>query len=319
MQSRVVAIRSRLFFSAARTRLPPWSRATNSCASRPGDTAVHSEDPHGAISTLHYIPFLGVNPVKGRDADQVAQRWCVDVPHRSLGYRTLCNSVTETRFPLSYPSDGSDGYGQLKQTVHIHQGPIGWLRLANDAIFFQGEEADEAAKASMAQEQQHPNKSREKSPPPSSSRTPYAPSPKLENSSVNPPMEPTFQQKRSCHAPATVVIDDVVCVGLDGMPVDVEQREEEDDDIAYYREHKPSPLSEIEFVDTRVPLRRVTDGGSDDDEHIEVRGWREEQLDTAEAALLRAEAMFREAAERGDPDSPQARVLAAFKARELQL
>lgn len=160
-------------------------------------------------------------------------------------------------------------------------------------------------------------KNKESSP---TANTQFVSSPKLENSSINSRVDPSFQQKRSCHsAPAARAVEEVSCVGWDGAPVDDGRWGEvqaEEDDRDYYKERRPSPLSEIEFADTRVPIRRATDNEVVADEYgggSDIRVWREEQLDTAEDALLRAEAMFMAARERGDPDSPQSRVLARLK------
>ena len=155
---------------------------------------------------------------------------------------------------------------------------------------------------------------------PSKEKGPFAPpyaaaSPRLESTGVNNPLDPTTRQKRS-------VSTDAICAGVDGTPLpkyddeDRRRREEEEDDKAYYRHHKASPLAEIEVVDTRKPITRATDGTYGDYEgskEKEVMGWLPEQLDTAEEALQRAVRIWKESAMRGDPDSPQSRVLKALR------
>lgn len=156
--------------------------------------------------------------------------------------------------------------------------------------------------------------------------SPLTASPKLESSEVPPRADPAFQQKRQLRTPEPA-LEDVSCVGWDGMPLVggdgedgrwVEQQEEQAEDYReYFEHHKPTMLSELEFADTRRPIRRATDSdvAVDDDAGVgEVpRGWRPEQEDTVDAALLRAEAMFRAAAETGDPDTPHGRVLANYQ------
>ncbi|KAG0532245.1 hypothetical protein BDA96_02G185400 [Sorghum bicolor] len=76
--------------------------------------------------------------------------------------------------------------------------------------------------------------------------------------------------------------------------------------------HKPSPLAEVEFADTRKPITRATDGNATD-RYTDVLG----RLvgDTVDDSLARAEAMFREAATRGNPEWPHSRALAEMLAR----
>ncbi|OAY75452.1 hypothetical protein ACMD2_20359 [Ananas comosus] len=159
--------------------------------------------------------------------------------------------------------------------------------------------------------------------------TPFAPSPKLESHEVGPAdtRAPSLQQKRrlstAAAAAAARALEAASCVGVDGAaplsaagaeaapaappPAKEEEGEEGDDNEAYYRDHKPSPLSQVEMVDTRKPINRGVvvvvgvEGG-------EGRGVMVEE--TVDDALARAEAMFREAAARGDPDLPHSRALA---------
>ena len=145
-------------------------------------------------------------------------------------------------------------------------------------------------------------------------KPPYAASPRLETTGVNRPLDPITQQKRS-------ISTDAICAGVDGTPLpnneEGEQRRrevEEEDYRAYYSHHKASPLSEIEVVDTRKPITRATDGTYGDHEGDKVViGWFPEQLDTAEEALQRANEIWKQSAMRGDPDSPQSRVLRALR------
>jgi hypothetical protein len=101
----------------------------------------------------------------------------------------------------------------------------------------------------------------------------------------------------------------------DATPGDEEAaaRKVREEDREYYRTHKPSPLAEVEFADTRKPVTRHTDGGAEDRMENDVPGTM--VRDTADASLARAEAMFREAASRGNPAWPHSRALAAMLAR----
>ncbi|KAG1338734.1 hypothetical protein COCNU_04G010400 [Cocos nucifera] len=182
----------------------------------------------------------------------------------------------------------------------------------------QGDGAGEAAKAAAAAEEKLRRERQQdiKTPPTTDNVAgnipPFAPTPKLESHEVGRPGDPSFQQKRRwshAAAPGPTLLEDATCVGVDGSPLaggfGAEVKEEEEEYAVYYKEHKPSPLSEIEFVDTRKPINQAWDGGASDDVG---RGVMVE--DTVDAALQRAEAMFQAARERGDPDSPQSRALA---------
>lgn len=110
---------------------------------------------------------------------------------------------------------------------------------------------------------------------------------------------------------------DFPCLGWDGRPLrgsvgecetgrqwlEEEENLETEDYRKYYENHKPSPLSKMEFVDTRKPIIRATDRAGDENEFMLLR-------ETVDDALRRAEEMYWEAKVRGDPDSPQARALA---------
>ncbi|KAJ8500557.1 hypothetical protein OPV22_011109 [Ensete ventricosum] len=171
----------------------------------------------------------------------------------------------------------------------------------------QGDDAEEAAKAAAAEEKQRKERKEEDRELPhslSDKIPPFAPSPKLESHEVVPPGAPSLQQKRRLsHQPEPAVFADVACVGLDGTPLHREQQKEEEDFKEYYEHHKPSPLAEIEFADTRKPITRATDGGASYDVDLGPgRGVMVEE--TVDEALARAEAMFRERAMTGVPDLP---------------
>ncbi|KAB2616343.1 hypothetical protein D8674_022931 [Pyrus ussuriensis x Pyrus communis] len=180
--------------------------------------------------------------------------------------------------------------------------------------------------------------------PPNKPSYPNASSPRLENTGMNlqPSDHPTnYTQKRhiSSHGrAATSFLEKVSCVGLDGTPLSIDssnerdmqekeksmrdgdrdrKEEREEDDREYYKHHKASSLSEVEYADTRKPITRATDGTPDSVSESgagrDVVGWRPEQLDTAEEALRRAARIWKENAIRGDPDAPQSRVLRALR------
>ncbi|PWA99331.1 hypothetical protein CTI12_AA000860 [Artemisia annua] len=143
---------------------------------------------------------------------------------------------------------------------------------------------------------------------------------KLENPGVNTPLEPHMQQKRTKSTKL-----DLTCAGLDGSPWPeddekdkaTDRKEQEDDDIEYFKHHKASPLSELEIGDTRKPLEKVaqaTAGGYFGDEKVIT--WKPEQLDTAEQSLMRAAQMFREAAARGVPEWPHSRRLRELRGED---
>ncbi|KAL9332309.1 hypothetical protein ACSQ67_001919 [Phaseolus vulgaris] len=93
-----------------------------------------------------------------------------------------------------------------------------------------------------------------------------------------------------------------------------------EDDKDYYKHHKASPLSEIEFVDSRKPISRAshkTADSADSGRGVDFIGWRPEQMETAEETLLRAAEMWRQRAMCGDPDAPHSRVLRALRGEEF--
>ncbi|KAH0638109.1 hypothetical protein KY289_038024 [Solanum tuberosum] len=143
---------------------------------------------------------------------------------------------------------------------------------------------------------------------------------KIESTGVNQPIDPLTQQKRQKSSNATdeTSLKDVSCAGLDGSPWPDESKsrgEKFEDDKEYFSHHKPSPLAEMEMADTRKPITQATDAPADDGIALYpapwggMMVWRPEQLDTAEEALLRAVEIWKMNAMRGDPDSPQGRIL----------
>ncbi|KAJ3683675.1 hypothetical protein LUZ60_013902 [Juncus effusus] len=132
---------------------------------------------------------------------------------------------------------------------------------------------------------------------------PFAPSGKLESHDVVSDLKgPMFQQRRRFASSSS----------YDSHRVE--------GDREYYKHHKPSTLSNIEFTDTRKPLTRASDGGAG---ALETEGGEERGImvkDTVDDSLARAERLFREATMRGDPDIwPHSRALARMlKMREEQ-
>ncbi|KAL6657182.1 hypothetical protein ACP70R_004962 [Stipagrostis hirtigluma subsp. patula] len=140
---------------------------------------------------------------------------------------------------------------------------------------------------------------------------PFAPSGRLGSQELaDPAGGSSFTQKRRRSSGAAT--------GRDAREAATPGREESaerkvrEEDREYYRTHKPSPLAEVEFADTRKPITRATDGGAAD-RLADVPGRTVE--DTADDSLARAEAMFREAASRGNPAWPHSRALAEMLAR----
>ncbi|KAF6999403.1 hypothetical protein CFC21_015438 [Triticum aestivum] len=143
---------------------------------------------------------------------------------------------------------------------------------------------------------------------------PFTPSGKLGSQELaDPAAGSTFTQKRRWSSNSKPAGSDPLG---DATPGDEEAaaRKVREEDREYYRTHKPSALAEVEFADTRKPVTRATDGGAEDRLEQDVPGTMVE--DTADASLARAEAMFREAASRGNPAWPHSRALAAMLARQ---
>lgn len=141
-------------------------------------------------------------------------------------------------------------------------------------------------------------------------------SPRIERPAVTPPPDPFTQQRRSYST--TGPTEDISCAGLDVSPWPDDgkgsrTKEDEEDNKEYYEHHKASPLSELEFADTRKPITRATDGTADSYYGGGVILWRPEQIDTAEESLRRATEIWKYNAARGDPDSPQGKVLRALR------
>ncbi|CAK8544389.1 unnamed protein product [Lathyrus sativus] len=151
-----------------------------------------------------------------------------------------------------------------------------------------------------------------------SPKSPCESSPKLKSTGVNQPLDPNIQQKRK-HG--TIALEDVSCAGLDGTPwpeeKDKSRQEQQEDYKDYYKHHKASPLSELEFADTRKPATRVMHGTADSGQGGDVISWLPEQLETAEETLLRTAEMWRQRAMHGDPDAPRSRVLRALRGEEF--
>ncbi|OWM86076.1 hypothetical protein CDL15_Pgr010900 [Punica granatum] len=203
----------------------------------------------------------------------------------------------------------------------------------DEPVVFSGEPeetknvAEPKPAAEAPQEAQHkPNKSAS-SDPFAHPKPPHLSSQRLESSGAYNPSEPNTEQRRR-NTSSSANLESVSCAGLDGSPWPSEAEDGQgraerskrgdqvEDDSDYYKHHKASPLSEVEFADTRKPITRATDGTAGSSYYggnPDVVGWRPEQLDTAEEALLRAVRIWRESAMRGDPDAPQSKVLRALR------
>lgn len=145
-------------------------------------------------------------------------------------------------------------------------------------------------------------------------KSPCEPSPKLKSAGVNQRLDPMIQQKREHTWKG---LEEVSCAGLDGSPWPEDENKGKEDDKDYYKHHKASPLSEIEFVDSRKPISRASDKTADSGRGIDVIGWLPEQMESAEETLLRAAEMWRQRAMRGDPDAPHSRVLRALRGEDF--
>lgn len=116
------------------------------------------------------------------------------------------------------------------------------------------------------------------------------------------PSEPNIQQRRK--------LSEQPSPSTDVEAHKAQKQAQEDDNKEYFKHHKASPLSELEFADTRKPITQATDSpttyyGGDPG----VLVWKPEQLETAEDTLLRAVEIWNWNKMRGDPDSPHGRVL----------
>lgn len=179
-------------------------------------------------------------------------------------------------------------------------------------ICVQGDNAEQAARAAAAADKELPRTSAfdDTMPSPPQPATPYDSSPKLESSELGRRRRTglNMEQRRS-HANSPRVKGASCDVGVDGGSIVEDQKVEDYED--YYKDHRPSPISEIEVADTRKPITKATSGGAYEGggEGGEWAGWSEEQLDTAEEALRRAEAIFRERAAKGIPEWPHSNAL----------
>ncbi|PIA61192.1 hypothetical protein AQUCO_00300609v1 [Aquilegia coerulea] len=230
--------------------------------------------------------------------------------------RWICSSLTHKRFPFLLRSATSTS---RTADPNVHAG---------DTV---GIDAEEEAKRVLAEEEQRERELNDNSvdknqqPLKPSSSFAFASSPKIESTGVNNPSIPTTQQKRHYQQVSKnrVSIEDVSCVGVDGFPDnnsnnDDDKKRQEEENKEYYKDHKPSPISEFEFADSRKPITQAIDGTGTN----KVQGgggiitWTEEQLESAEETLLKAMRMFKEAAMKGDPELPHSRALrAALRAR----
>ncbi|XP_074266492.1 uncharacterized protein LOC141589766 [Silene latifolia] len=149
-------------------------------------------------------------------------------------------------------------------------------------------------------------------------KSPTASSPKLEHTEVGLPSKPNTHQKRQSSSQSAQTqtppepVTEIICSGpvLDPWPdneenLKAQNKAQDDDNKEYFKDHKASPLSEIEFADTRKPITQATDTNTREG----VIVFKEEQQDTAEEALLRAAEIWKWNKMRGDPDSPHGRVL----------
>lgn len=180
-----------------------------------------------------------------------------------------------------------------------------------------GEDADAAALSATAAKRTSTEESEPLVPP-----KPPMFSPKLEHTEVGLPSKPNTHQKREFSdnpaQPQPKVLDGVSCAGLDGSPWpdDAEgQRAQEADNKEYFESHKASPLSELEFVDSRKPITQATSHGGAGPVVSYFGGeagvivWRPEQLESAEETMLKAMELWMWNKMRGDPDSPHGRIL----------
>ncbi|KAK4357206.1 hypothetical protein RND71_022816 [Anisodus tanguticus] len=190
----------------------------------------------------------------------------------------------------------------------VHSGPL------------EGDDLEESVKVAE-NERKQPNIKPGKDDAFTQPKSPIGSSQKIESTGVHHPIDPLTQQKRqksNISATNRSSFKDINCAGLDGTPWPDEakdRRAQFEDDRAYFKHHKPSPLAEMEMADTRKPITQATDAPagagiafySAPDGGVMV--WRPEQLDTAEESLLRAVEIWKENAMRGNPDSPQGRIL----------
>ncbi|KAK7396935.1 hypothetical protein VNO78_18098 [Psophocarpus tetragonolobus] len=142
------------------------------------------------------------------------------------------------------------------------------------------------------------------------SKSPSEASPKLKSTGVNQRLDPSIQQKREQGSKS---FEEVTCAAFDASPFPEDQNKGKEDDTDYYKHHKASPLSEIQFLDSRKPISRASHNTKDSPGGLHVVGWLPEQLETAEETLIRAAERWRLTAMRGDPDAPHSRRLRALR------
>ncbi|TKY61738.1 hypothetical protein E2542_SST11589 [Spatholobus suberectus] len=218
--------------------------------------------------------------------------WALSSTNRFTQKRGFCSG---TRSRTADPEIHS---GELEAGPAVHRGQPQGISTNDNAKFAETERT--ASKA-------HENLKSPKSPC-------EPPSPKLKSAGVNQRLDPSFQQKRN-HG--SMGFEEVSCAGLDGTPWPEDKHKRKEDDRDYYKHHKASPLSEIEFVDSRKPISRASDKTVDSRRGVDVIGWLPEQLETAEETLMRAAEMWRQNAMRGDPDAPHSRVLRALRGEDF--
>ncbi|KAL2954071.1 hypothetical protein AAZX31_19G201300 [Glycine max] len=226
--------------------------------------------------------------------------------------RTSCALSSTTRFTLKRQlcsgtrirtADPEIHSGELEAGPKVHRGQPQGISTQ-----------DKAKEARYSETERNASKAHEmlKSP-----KSPCEPSRKLKSAGVNQRLDPSIQQKRE--KGSKVGIEEVSCAGLDGTPwpEDTNKWKEKEDNREYFKRHKASPLSEIEFLDSRKPITRASDKTADSGRGVGVIGWLPEQMETAEETLMRAAEMWRERAMRGDPDAPHSRVLRALRGEDF--
>lgn len=212
---------------------------------------------------------------------------------------------------LLYKSFSSSTGGRTADPA-IHSGPL------------EGDDLEESVKVAENEKKQPDIKSGIEKDPFVPPKSPIGSSQKIESTGVHQPIDPLTQQRRQKSTDKTS-FKDINCAGLDGTPWPDEgnsRGEKFEDDKEYFSHHKPSPLAEMEMADTRKPITQATDSPADagiafypaPDGGVMV--WRPEQLDTAEEALLRAVEIWKQNAMRGDPNSPQGRILRKLRGED---
>ncbi|XP_057722807.1 uncharacterized protein LOC130936693 [Arachis stenosperma] len=226
-----------------------------------------------------------------------ARRWCWKSSQRGL-----C-SATRSR-----TADPEVHSGELEAGPKVHQSPP------------KGTESNNTSSTKFV-ETDHAS-SKKDDPLAATPKSPTEPSSKLKSTGVNQPLEPSLQQKRQQSSKASVLEEASCTAGIDEAPFPEEKsrKEQEEDDRGYFKDHKASPLSELEIADTRNPLSRASDRTADSRREVGSGGvivWLPEQLDTAEDSLRRATEIWRQNAMRGDPDAPHSRILRQLRGEDF--